>query len=131
MPETYEMYQLLSYVKKVVDNYQRPVVIPAEFADMMAEVNAALDTLEASGYKDPSPSASIPFDVPAELFNYWNTVASAREAYRTKVTDYFTGETTEYSAKEVSVMVARMLSEIDIGMARAIRVGSHGFEDDG
>lgn len=131
MPETYEMYQLLGYVKKVVDTYGRPVVVPAELATMLTAVNAALDTLQASGYKDPAPDAVIPFDVPADLFNYWDAVATAREKYRANVTNYFSGETQSYSAQEVSDMISRWLGEIELGMARAIRVGSHGFGDDG
>jgi hypothetical protein len=131
MPETYEMHQLLAYVKKVVDKYDRPVVMPTEFADMLTIVSSALDTLQASGYTDPAPGTSIPDAVPAVLFNYWNTVATAREEYRAKVSNYFSGETTEYTAKEVSAMITRWLGEIELGMARAIRVGSHGFEDDG
>ena len=43
MPETYEMYQVLKYVKKVVGKYGRPVVVPTELADMIATVNTALD----------------------------------------------------------------------------------------
>ena len=125
------MHQMLGYVKKVVNTYDRPIVIPSELADMITEVNSALDTLEATGYTDPAPSEPIPDDVPDHLFNYWNTVATARENYRSKVEYYFSGDTTELSAKEVSDMITRWLGEIELGMARAIRVGSHGFEDDG
>lgn len=131
MPETFEMHQLLGYVKKVVDKYQRPIVLPAEFAVMLVEVNNALDTLQATGYTDPPPGTAIPDAVPDHLFNYWNTVATAREAYRAKVEDYFSGDTTELAAKDVSAMITRWLGEIELGIARAIRVGSHGFEDDG
>ena len=131
MPETYEMYQLLGYVKDVVDKYGRPVVIPSEFAEMLVAVNGALDTLEATGYSDPILGDEMSFDVPEVLFNYWNTVATAREHYRSKVEYFFSGKTTEYSAKEVSTMIDRWLKEIKTGMDRAIRVGSHGFGDDG
>ncbi len=131
MPETYELHQMLGYVKKVTDKYGRSIVIPSELADMITEVNTALDTLQSSGYTDPAPSEPIPFDVPAVLFNYWNAVATAREKYRSKVEYYFSGETTELSAKEVSGMISRWLAEVELGMARAIRVGSHGFDDNG
>ncbi len=131
MPETYEMYQLLGYVKKVVDTYKRPVVVPAELAEMLTTVNSALDTYLASGYSDPALGAEIAADVPAVMFDYWNTVATARETYRGKVEDYFSGDTHEYTANEVSTMIDRWLKEIKLGMDRAIRVGSHGFEDDG
>lgn len=131
MPETFEMYQLLVYVKKVADTYGRPIVVPSELADMLTDVNSALDTLLASGYKDPDLSEEIPHDVPADLFDYWDAVATARETYRSTVEYYFSGETHEYSAEEISEMVGRWLSEIELGIARAIRIGSYGSEDDG
>jgi len=131
MPETYELHQMLGYVKKVVDKYGRSIVIPTELADMIVEVNSALDTLQAAGYTDPAPTEDIPLAVPDVLFNYWNAVATAREKYRAKVEYYFSGETTELAAKDVSGMISRWLGEVEMGMARAIRVGSHGFEDNG
>merc|ERR1712122_149997 len=76
MPETYELYLLLKYVKKVVDKYDREVVVPAELGEMLVTVEEALDTLEEVGYEDPE---ELPFDVPKPLFKYWDVVASARE----------------------------------------------------
>lgn len=131
MPETFEMHQLLEYVKKVVDTYGRPVVVPAEFADMLTAVNAALDTFQASGYSDPVLGEEMSLDVPPVMFQYWDAVATAREEYRSKVEYFFSGKTTEYSAQEVSIMIGRWLKEIELGIERAIRVGSHGFGDDG
>jgi len=128
MPETYEMYQLLKYVKSVVDKYERPIVIPSEFFTVIESINSALDTLDASGFQE---SEDFLFDVPSELFAYWNTVATARETYRTKVEYYFSGETTSMSASAVSTMIERWLGEIETGMSRAIKLGSHGDGDDG
>jgi hypothetical protein len=127
MPETYEMYQVLKYVKKVVGKYGRPVVVPTELADMIATVNTALDDLE-SGFTE---SEELPFDVPAELFTYWDTVATAREDYREKVSYFFSGKTTEYDADTVVNMIDRWLGEVEKGMKRAIKIGSHGDGDDG
>ena len=128
MPETYEMYQLLKYVKKVVDKYGRPVVVPSEFAALVSSINAALDDLDKSGFAEPE---ELSLDVPAELFTYWDTVATAREEYRSMTRFHFTGETTEYDASAVSSMVERWLSEIETGMQRAMKVGSRGDGDNG
>jgi len=128
MPETYEMYQLLNYVKKVVDTYERPLVIPSEFFELVTAVNEALDTLDASGFQEPE---NLSFDVPEELFTYWDTVATARETYRSKVEYYFSGEVTSVSSGDISNMIWRWLGEIDIGMSRAIKFGSHGDGDEG
>jgi len=128
MPETYEMYLMLQYVKKVVDKYQRPLVIPAELDNMISTVNGALDDLDASGYTD---AEDLLFDVPEELFNYWDAVATARENYRKSITYYFSGDTTELSADAVSSILGRWMTQVEVGMARALKFGSHGFEDDG
>lgn len=128
MPETYELYLLLKYIKKVVDTYKRPVVIPIELNKMITTVNEALDTLDATGYEDPE---ELPLDVPDELFKYWDVVASARESYRNDVQYYFSGNTTEIAADEVSAMVARWLEQVELGMARAAKIASHGYGDDG
>ncbi len=128
MPETFELHQLLSYVKKVVDTYDRAVVIPVELADMITTVNGALNDLEASGFEEPEV---MPFDVPPVLFTYWDTVATAREDYRAKVQYYFSGSTVSLDASTVSAYVGRWLAQVEIGMERAIKMGSHGFGDDG
>jgi hypothetical protein len=131
MPETYELHQLLGYVKKVAETYNRPIVVPSELADMLVTVNSALDKLQSSGYQDAAPGAAIDRDVPADLFDYWDTVATARESYRSKVAYYFSGNTTEYSAQQIVDMTSRWLGEVELGMERAIRVGSQGDGDDG
>jgi len=128
MPETYEMYQLLKYVKKVVTTYKRPVTIPAEFAALVVKVNAALDDLEASSFTEPE---ELSVDVPSELFTYWDTVATAREEYRADVQYYFSGETHDYNASALDSMIERWLGQIEIGMERAVKIGSQGAGDDG
>jgi hypothetical protein len=128
MPETYELYLLIQYIKKVVDQYDRHIVVPSELGTMISAIESALDTLDSAGYKD---SHDLARDVPQPLFEYWDTVATAREAYRSKVNSYFLGNTTSYSAKQVSKMTSRWLTEIEKGMARSHKFGSKGFGDDG
>jgi hypothetical protein len=98
MPETYELLLLLKYVKKVVRTYKRPIIIPTELNKMITTVNEALDNLDYSGFKDPE---DLPLDIPPELFNYWDVVASARKNYRNDVQYYFFGNTTSLSAVQV------------------------------
>ena len=128
MPETYELYLLLKYVKKVVDKYDRDVEVPAELGVMVSTIETALDTLESAGWEDPE---ELPLDVPESLFDYWDTVATAREDYRDEVEYYFSGNTTTYTAKKISKMTGRWLTEIEKGMDRAMKFGSKGFGDDG
>lgn len=121
MPETYELYLLLKYVKSVVDKYDRDIIIPAELGVMLDTVEDALDTLESAGYEDPE---ELPLDVPDSLFLYWDVVASARENYRNDVQYYFSGNTTTYTAKKVSTMVKRWLKHVEVGMERSLKFGT-------
>ena len=66
---------------------------------MITTVNdEALDDLNDSGFEDPE---DLPLDIPPELFNYWDVVASARKNYRNDVQYYFFGNTTSLSAVQV------------------------------
>jgi len=128
MPETYELLLLLKYVKKVVDKYDRDVVVPAELGTMITAVEAALDELQSSSYKDTFP---LPHDVPQPLFEYWDRVATAREDYRADVEYYFSGNTVSYTGAKVSAMLKRWIEEIELGIERAHNFGTKGFGDDG
>ena len=128
MPETFELSELLKYVCSVIKKYQRPIVIPSELGEMVDSVNDALDELLESGYKDPEV---LPKDVPDELFKYWDTVASARENYRNDVQYYFSGNTTEISADDAIEMLTNWYDQVQIGVKRAMKIGSKGIDDDG
>ena len=128
MPETFEVSELLKYVLAVVKKYQRPIVIPAELGVMVDAINIALDELLASGYEDPEV---LPQTVPKELFKYWDDVATAREEYRREVTYYFSGTTTEISADDAITMLTAWFEQVQMGVGRAIKIGSKGIDDDG
>jgi hypothetical protein len=128
MSETYELYLLLKYVKKVVDTYDRQIDIPTELHTMIKTVNEALDILEEGGYED---SKELPLHVPKPLFEYWDVVAAARENYRNDVETYFHGNTTSLKATEVSDMVGRWIDQINLGIDRSFKFGTVGFGDDG
>mmetsp|Transcript_5902 Transcript_5902/g.12930 ORF Transcript_5902/g.12930 Transcript_5902/m.12930 type:complete len:1251 (+) Transcript_5902:52-3804(+) len=128
MPETFELSELLKYVLDVVTKYQRPLVIPAELGVMVDRINAALTVLLESGYED---AETLPKDVPRELFVYWDTVAAAREDYRNTVTNYFSGDTTTISAADAIEMLTNWFDQVQIGVGRAMTIGSKGIDDDG
>ena len=128
MPETFELSELLKYVLGVVTKFQRPLVIPAELGTMVDAINDALAELEESGYED---SEELPEDVPDELFKYWDTVAAARETYRNDVQYYFSGDTVEISAEDAMLMLSNWYDQVQIGVGRAMKIGSKGIDDDG
>jgi len=128
MPETYELLLLLKYIKKVVETYQRPLVVPTELYNMTKIVNEALDTLDDFGYEDPEV---LPVDVPMPLFEYWDVVAAARESYNNNVQYYFSGKTTTLKAKTVSAWIDRWIGEIEKGITRSFKFATKGHGDDG
>jgi len=128
MPETYEMYQLLKYVKKVVNRYEQPVIIPEELFELVTKVNDALSILKSSGYEEPE---NLEFDVPKALFTYWDTVATAREQYRKETAYYFSGKVQTIPAEHINDIINEWLVQIKLGMDRAMRFGSQGDGDDG
>lgn len=128
MPETFELSELLKYILSVVTKYQRPLVIPVELGALVDKINDALDQLASSGYKDPKVLSK---DVPKELFKYWDTVAAARESYRNDVSFYFSGNTTSLSADNVIEILTNWYDQVQIGVARAMKIGSKGIDDDG
>jgi len=128
MPETYELLLLLKYVKKVVDKYDRDVVVPAELGTMITTVEAALDELQTYSYTDTFP---LPHDVPEPLFDYWDKVATAREEYRNSIEYYFSGDNVSYTGAEISTMLTRWIKEIELGIERAHGFATKGFGDDG
>jgi hypothetical protein len=128
MPETYELKLLLQYVKKVVDKYDRPIVIASELSEMITSVNESLRRLEKSGYVDDE---KLRPHVPKPLFEYWDEVAAARENFRNNVQYYFSGDTVALDAKEVSEMIDRWLEQIELGISRAFYFATEGYGDDG
>ena len=74
---------------------------------------------------------NLPNDVPEELFTYWDKVASARETYRNSVQYYFSGEKTTISAEDAIEMLTNWYDQVQIGVERAIQIGSKGIDDDG
>jgi len=128
MPETFELKLLLEYVLSVLTKYGKPLVIPSELNKLIGNVTSALDTLDESGYADSKPLGKA---VPADLFTYWDSVTTAREEYREETNYYFSGETEEISAETASQMLKRWITQVNLGIGRAMELGSQGFGDSG
>lgn len=126
-PELSELAVLIRYILSVLNKYERHIRVPTELYTLVESIDTALDSL-SSVYSD---SQSLYPKVPLALFQYWDLVSSAREAYResTKVT--FSGSTKKIENRDAKVMLERWLYEIDLGMARAYKLGTHGFGDTG
>ena len=127
-PETYELKVLLEYIQTVVTKYKRPIVVPVELATLIDKITTALDDLgdeEFMPQLSSSPTAII--KVPPQLFKYWDAVATAREEYRHNL-DSLSSKTKEYPASDVIQLLNLWISQVDLGIARAHAIGSHGHE---
>mmetsp|Transcript_28893 Transcript_28893/g.61559 ORF Transcript_28893/g.61559 Transcript_28893/m.61559 type:complete len:465 (-) Transcript_28893:68-1462(-) len=127
MPETYELKVLLQYLRKAALKYKRPIVVPEELATLIGKITSALNELGDGEYIPGESITSNITNVPSELFKYWDNVATAREEYRQKM-DPFSGETKVFSSTDVIKILDRWMSQVDIGIARAHAIGSHGYE---
>ena len=123
MPETYELKVLLQYIRKAVLKYKRPIMVPQELATLIDTITDALNELGDEEYMPQREQKSVP----KELFRYWDAVANAREEYRSNM-DSWSGKTREYSYNNVIDLIDRWVGQIDLGIARAHVVGSHGHK---
>uniref|UniRef100_A0A7S2LQM3 Uncharacterized protein n=1 Tax=Leptocylindrus danicus TaxID=163516 RepID=A0A7S2LQM3_9STRA len=130
MPEPYELKVLLVYVLSVIERFERSIVIPVELGELMDKIDSALDELEESGYEDEDLN-SLLLDVPQELFSYWDKVSTAREEYRSLVAFEFSNATQTIESSNLIQILTRWIKEVDTGLLRAIKIGSHGHGDDG
>mmetsp|Transcript_30834 Transcript_30834/g.58526 ORF Transcript_30834/g.58526 Transcript_30834/m.58526 type:complete len:1516 (+) Transcript_30834:418-4965(+) len=128
MPESYELKVLLNYLKKAAGKYRRRViVVPEELAALIGKITDALDELGDGEYIPPIQTKTTINKVPSDLFQYWDTVATAREEYRSDMIS-LSGRVIEYSSSDVIEIIDRWICQVDLGIARAHTIGSHGFE---
>jgi hypothetical protein len=126
MPEMYELKVLLRYLIRAFDRYRHPIHIPAELSGLIDAISDALE--ELGDYVDEGPCSVV---VPERLFQYWDTVATAREEYREKVRITFSGETVKVEHATIMTLLDLWIGEVELGIARALDIGSLGYQDDG
>ena len=126
MPETFELEVLIRYVLSLVSKYKRPIVVPTELGVLLDCIMSSLDKLH--GYVD---AEKLSRTVPIPLFEYWDSVATAREGYRMSVKRGFAGTTITLLPDELLPLLRTWIKEIDKGKARAFAFGSHGHGDNG
>jgi hypothetical protein len=127
MPETFELVVLMRYILGAIRRYHHEIVVPQELYELIQQIQAALSVLTIEYVEDNI----LDMTVPSALFKYWDTVANARELYREKTKIYFTGVTKSIHFGEMQDILELWLKELEVGIARAIRIGTHGENDDG
>ena len=126
MPETLELKALIDYLLQSGKKYAREFDISEELYQLFDSINANLAKLK--GYNDIVTTTE---DVPFELFSYWDNVATARETYREKTRTTFTGKIVTMNYATALDSLENWAREIDKGIARAMKIGTKGWDDNG
>ncbi|KAJ8613664.1 hypothetical protein CTAYLR_003152 [Chrysophaeum taylorii] len=99
MAETCETLRLARWLMKTLDAYPNPVVVPTELVDLTDAID------EAQGL---------------EGFEYWDTVATAREAYRRAVRLFFSGVERSIPAAQVVALLAKFETKLEAGIQKSL-----------
>ncbi|MFC3749297.1 cellobiose phosphorylase [Paenibacillus sp. GCM10012306] len=112
MSETFELKRTVSFLLDVLDspdNAEGTARLPEEIALLLEQVNTAVTSV-----------------LEGELtqFAYWDTVASAREAYRESIRFGITGSESEVALTHIRGAFSRFLLKLDEGIERAVKLGN-------
>ena len=102
MPETCEAWRIGDWLASTIRRVQRPVVVPVELGDLIANTTEAL--------KDASLTD----------FEYWERVASYREAYRARVRLFFSGDEVSLDAATLADFLGRATKKLERGIEKSL-----------
>lgn len=107
-PETFELKRL---VKFITDNFGGDgfVVMPVEISKYLDAVKAELDKYNAGTLND---------------FEYWDAVASVREAYRAATKLEFSGDKDSVSKAHIVEVFEAFAEKIEKGIEKAVEIGN-------
>ncbi|MDZ5472291.1 cellobiose phosphorylase [Bacillus sp. 31A1R] len=108
MSETLELKRVLEFVLATGQQVEGEVFLPTEVGSLLNSINNNLTQYETGQLND---------------FDYWNSVASAREQYREEVRNGFNGEEESFSILKITEFAKRMLEKTKLGITRATKIG--------
>ncbi|WP_151735681.1 cellobiose phosphorylase [Paenibacillus tengchongensis] len=112
MSETFELKRMLQFLADALDSGASPadsvVRLPLEMAELLEQVLAAAEAASTGGLSQ---------------FAYWDTVASAREAYRARIRFGLDGAEREVPLPDIQAALGTFLRRVDAGIARAVEWG--------
>ncbi|RSD26797.1 cellobiose phosphorylase [Mesobacillus subterraneus] len=109
MSETLELKRLLEFVAAAGKDKDLAVELPEEVAEFLVQVDHILDEFTAGEVDD---------------FRYWDQVATAREQYRQRVLNGFTGEEKAVSVLELAAYAEKFLEKTMAGIRKAKEIGN-------
>jgi hypothetical protein len=108
--ETYELERLLAFLlESIAEKGADTIELPIEQTELMEKVVEALQPWCESG--DPERD-----------FCYWDTVATAREAYRERVRLGLDGQTEELPIDQLTPILAAFRAKVRTGIQRAVEM---------
>ena len=113
MPETFELKRLLSFLLEYATG--RKITLPSEIADFFGNIHGILN-------KYPLPMAAETEEdgnTGSADFEYWDLVATAREAYRKSIYMPVSGAYTEVSGATVKEFLSAALERVNAGIEKA------------
>ncbi|MHA6532331.1 cellobiose phosphorylase [Paenibacillus sp. BAC0078] len=111
MSETFELKRMIVFMLKVLEseeNSTSAAELPAEMSLLLEQVHSAVTAVLAGEMTQ---------------FGYWDTVASAREAYRESIRFGITGEQCTVTFAFIREALGKFLRKIDSGIERAVEMG--------
>jgi hypothetical protein len=108
MPETYESYRILTFVREAMEeNSHRSISFPEEFGTFLDDLQSALQAYSSSA-KDESAS-----------HYYWDATNDAREKYRASVFLTFSGKNRVIESAEMISRLKAMEEKFEEGIKKA------------
>jgi hypothetical protein len=112
MPEAYELERLLEFLTAVLANLPSGSLrLPLEVALLLAQVEEAMDEYAAA----PGQERDL---------HYWETVTSAREAYRERIRLGFSGGEQEFTFAALRRLLERFREKLAAGIQRALELNA-------
>lgn len=112
MSETFELKRNTDFLLEAladIDNLDVTVEMPEEMAHLLENVNLALNSVLSGELTQ---------------FNYWDTVASARELYRQSVRFGISGIEAMVSLKQIRDVLSNFCVKIEQGISKAVELGN-------
>lgn len=127
-PEAHELLRLLRYLVKVASKFRATIKVPVELYDLIESINEEVSILLET---ENNSTTHLSSRVPRHRFEYWDKVASAREAYRERVRVVFDGKTAPIKNDYLKSTLDSWIKEVEAGQARALAIGALGDGDGG
>jgi hypothetical protein len=111
LPETFELQRLLEFLRAELDQSKVSINLPEEAFSLLTTIVALLDNYYHSSEPDRD-------------YQYWDSVATAREDYRSQIRLGFSGKVESLTNEEVQDYLGKIIEKVKSGIARVLASNS-------